>query len=886
MKKKIFLIDGNSFCYRAFYAIRALSTSKGQPTNAVYGVVAMINKIIKSEKPDLFAVAFDLKGPTHRHEKYEKYKAHRKPMPDDLVSQMPVIKDVIRAYRIPIFELEGFEADDVLATLAKRAEKEGFEVFIVTGDKDALQLVDENIKVYNPQGDGLIYDEEAVKAKYGISPCQMTDLMSIMGDSSDNIPGILGIGEKGARELISEFGSLENLLQNIDKVKSVAKRKLIEEHKEEAVLSKDLATVVKDLELNVDFNELAVKGPDTDKLVDLFKELEFKALLKDLIPQGALKSEYSLIDSKSKMDALIGSLKKQKEFTLDLETTSADPMIARPVGISFSWEEERACYVPFNLSEEMSADKVLAAMRSVLEDDKVKKIGQNIKYDYIVLQNAGIKMKGISFDTMIASYLLNPSKPNHNLGDISIEYLNHRMQSIEGLIGKGKDVITMDQVEIEKVKNYSCEDSDVTFRLKRIFETALKEAGLDELFSNIEVPLLEVLAAMETAGVKVDTKYLEKISGEMEGSLKIHQKKIFEIAGEEFNVNSPKQLQKILFEKMKMPIVKRTKTGPSTDEEVLTQLAASYPLAAEILRFREFSKLKSTYVDALPGLINNNTGKIHTSFNQTVTATGRLSSSRPNLQNIPVKTDEGKKIRRAFIAEKKGHILLAADYSQIELRVLAHLSGDENLIRAFKEDKDIHKFTAALIYSLDEKDITDDMRSSAKTVNFGIVYGMGPFKLSKDLAITIDAAKSFIENYFSRYPGVKNYLDNKILEARKLKYVTTLMSRRRYVPEISSENIRIRNFAERTAVNTPIQGSAADIIKMAMINIHKELAGFRSMMIMQVHDELVFDVKEDELKKVALIVKSGMENVVKLDVPMKVHLEIGENWLDMEEYEA
>lgn len=882
--KRLFLIDGNSFCYRAYYAIKALSTSKGQPTNAVYGVVAMINKIIKEDKPDLLAVAFDLKGPTFRHEKYDKYKIHRKPMPDDLVSQIPVIKEVISAYVIPMFELAGYEADDILATIAKKAEKKDIDTFIVTGDKDALQLVGPNIKVYNPHKDKVIYDVEMVKARYGILPSQVTDLMAIMGDPSDNIPGVSGIGEKGAKELIKEFGSIENLFEKLDDVKSAAKQKLLRQYKEMAILSKELATLETGLPLKVNFHELELTSPETTKLVKLFKELEFKSLLKDVIPSTEFKSEYILVDTEKKLDKLTADLKAQDEFVLDFETTHSDPMLARPVGVSFAWEKEKAYYVPFNLCEMLSADKVLGKMRNIFEDKQIKKTGQNIKYEYMILANAGIRMRGVYFDTMIASYVVNPSKPNHNLGDLSIEYLSHKMVPIEALIGKGKNAITMDKVEIERVMTYSCEDSDATYRLKGIFEKELKERNLEELFFNIEMPLCEVLASMEMTGVTIDVGYLKALSQEMERNLNKHKKKIFEHAGEEFNINSHKQLQHLLFEKMKMPIIKRTKTGPSTDEEVLRNLALKYPLANEILKYREFSKLKSTYVDALPNLVNPSTGKIHTSFNQTVTQTGRLSSSAPNLQNIPIRTEDGKRIRRAFIPEHKGHVLLSCDYSQIELRILAHLSGDENLIGAFRRNRDIHKFTASLIYGIDEKDVTSEMRSSAKTVNFGIVYGMGPFRLSKDLGIDIEDAKAFIDNYFERYPGVKIYLEDRVKEAKERKYVTTIMQRRRYIPEITNENIRIRNFAERTAINTPVQGSAADIIKLAMININRQMKGLKSCMILQVHDELVFNVVKGELKEVAAIVKDKMENVVRLKVPIEVNIKVGKNWLDLEEF--
>ena len=890
-KKRLFLIDGNSFCYRAFYAIRSLSNSKGQPTNAIYGFNSMLGKIIKDEKPDMLAVAFDLKGPTFRHKKFDEYKIHRKPMPDDLISQMTYIKQLVQAHNIPMYEMQGYEADDVLATLAKKAEDKDIETFIVTGDKDALQLVDSHIKVYSTHKEGLIYDAHKVKEIYGVGPDKMTDIMALMGDATDNIPGVKGIGEKSAIELIGEFGSLERLYENIDKVKSDAKKKILAEGKESAYLSKELASVDTDVPIDINFKELELKEPDQARLLELYKELEFKTLLKDLTPTKKLESEYILVDDEKAFDALIAGLERSKEFVFDTETTSEDPVLAKLAGLSFSWKEGTAYYV--GVSEGASEEKkldielVIGKLKDIFEDEMIKKTAQNVKYDYIVLANYGIHVKGIIFDTMVASYLLNPSKPNHGLDDISFEYLNHKMTtSIQELIGKGKSAITMDKVDVEKVSDYSCEDSDVTFRLKKILEKDISQKGLDELLYKVEMPLVEVLAEMETSGVSIDKEYLADLSKEMEKRLDKLTGKIYELAGEEFNINSPKQLSVILFEKMKLPVIRRTKTGISTDEEVLTKLALSHPLPEKLLEYRELSKLKSTYVDSLPDLINPATNRVHTSFNQTVTATGRLSSSGPNLQNIPIRTEEGRKIRKAFIASDKNNLLLSADYSQIELRILGHLSEDANLIKAFKEGSDIHAYTASLVFGVKESEVTPDMRGMAKTVNFGILYGMSPYGLSQSLKIDVNKAKEFIDSYFERYPGVKVYLEGLIEEARQNGYVTTLLGRRRYIPEINSQDMRMRQFAERTAINTPIQGSAADIIKVAMISIHERLSKKKlaTKMIMQVHDELVFDVPKDELKEVYKIVKDGMENIIKLKVPVEAHVEVGRNWLEQEPY--
>ncbi|MCX5680164.1 MAG: DNA polymerase I [Candidatus Omnitrophica bacterium] len=880
-KVRLFLIDGNSFCYRAFYAIRVLSNSKGQPTNAVYGFVTMLNKLIADTKPDMLAVAFDMKGPTFRHKKYDEYKIHRKPMPDELAGQMAYIKELVEAYNIPIYQMQGYEADDVLATIAKKAEARDIETFIVTGDKDALQLVNSHIKVYSTHKEGLVYDAEKVKETYGVAPDRMVDIMALMGDATDNIPGVLGIGEKTAVELISEFGSLDNLLKNTDKIKSESKKKAIQDNEKMAILSRELVILDADVPVNVDFKELELKNPDETRLLELFKELEFKTLLKNLTPKGKLDSEYTLIDDDKKFKKLVGHLEDAKEFVFDCETTNVDPMLARLVGISFAWDIGDVYYVPFNKYHD--ADALLARLKPIFESDRIKKIGQNIKYEYIVLSNYGIRLRGISFDTMVASYLLNPSKPNHNLEDISFDYLNHKMTTpIEELIGKGKNAITMDMVDVDRVSRYCCEDSDVTMRVKKVLEKELSAKDLEELFYKVEIPLIEVLAIMEINGVSIDKDYLADLSMEMEKKLDKLTKYIYDIAGEEFNINSPKQLSKILFDKLKLPVVKKTKTGISTDEEVLTKLASEHKLPKSLLEYRELSKLKSTYVDSLPNLINPKTGKVHTSFNQTVTATGRLSSSGPNLQNIPIKTEEGRKIRRAFIAQEKNSILISADYSQIELRVLAHLSGDKELEMAFKEGRDIHTYTASLVFGVAEKDVDPEMRNMAKTVNFGIIYGMSPYGLSQSLKIEVNKAKDFIDAYFERYPGVRQYLEGLIEEARTSGYVTTILGRRRHIPEINSSDGRLRSFAERTAVNTPIQGSAADIIKVAMISINEKIEGMKSKMIMQVHDELVFDVPKGEIDKIWRIIKEGMEKVIELKVPIEAHIEMGPNWLDME----
>lgn len=882
-RKKFFLIDGNSFCYRAYYAIRHLSNSKGQPTNAVYGVLTMIKKIVKDENPDMLAVAFDVKGPTFRHKKYDEYKITRKPMPDDLVGQMGYIKKIIKAHNIPIYELAGYEADDILATLAKKTAAEGIDAFIVTGDKDALQLIGPHIKVYNPGKEGAIYGAKEVRERFGVGPERMTDLMALAGDKSDNIPGVPGIGEKTAIELMKEFGSLEEVLKNTHKIKSESRRKKIDSSREIAALSKELATIKENVPIEINFDDLRLKKPDEAALFELFKELGFLNFLKELTPGREQKGAYRLADKRDEFLKLVRALKGAKRFAFDFETTHYDPMKARAVGLSFSWKEGEGVYIPLNALTGISEKDIFRELKGIFEDDKIGKIGQNIKYDALVLKNKGIEVKGIEFDTMVASYLLNPSKSRHNLGDISLEYLSRAIQPIADLIGKGKNAITMDKVPVDKVRDYCCGDSDAAFSLAAILKKNLKEKGLYALFAKVEIPLIDVLARMESWGVGLDVDYLKALSKEMERAMGHSEKKIYGLAGEEFNINSPKQLGVILFEKLKLPVVKRTKTGASTDEEVLRKLSLKAPVAIEILNYRELTKLKSTYVDNLPALINERSGRIHASFNQTVTATGRLSSSNPNLQNIPIKTPMGKKIRKAFIAEKKTHVLLSADYSQIELRILAHLSGDEALTGAFKEGRDVHAFTASLIYGAEEKDVTQEMRSAAKTVNFGIIYGMSAYGLSRGLGIEVPEAAKFIEAYFERYPSIKDYMESRVDAAGKDGYVTTILGRRRYIPEIKSESVTLRGFAERTAVNTPIQGSAADLIKLAMIGINRSLDEFDARMILQVHDELVFEVDRKHLLKFAGRVKDTMENVLKLDVPIRVRLQSGDNWLEMEE---
>lgn len=882
--KKLFLIDGSGYAYRAFYAIKSLSNSKGQPTNAVYGFVRMLLKIMTEYRPDYLAVCFDLAAPTFRHKEFKEYKAHRKPTPQELIVQLPVIRDIIDAYRIRIVEREGFEADDLIATLARKGEKEGLEVIILSGDKDMMQIVNDRIRMISTGKEEFVYGPQAVHEKFGVRPDQIVDLLCLTGDASDNIPGVPGVGVKTAAALIEQFGTIEKLYQNLDQVKGEKLRKNLEEYTDTVFSNRGLVVVKDDLDIDFGFQELVPREPDRNRLITLFKEMEFTGLLKDiLVHEEAPGTSYHCIATADAYEGFLRTLRGVKGFVIDTETTNIDPMRADLVGVAFGWSEEDAYYVA--LGGKIPVRRFIDDLKPILEDPKIEKYGQNVKYDKVVFLNYGVDMRGVSFDTMVAHYLLNPSKLRHNLGELAMEYLNYKMTSIRELIGEGKREISMKEVPLADISKYACEDAVVTLRLKKIFEPQLHEKGLNALFHDMEIPLIDVLAAMEYTGVAVDEELLRDMGKEFQSRLEQITGRIYALAGEEFNINSPKALGVILFEKLKLPVKRKTKTGYSTDADVLTALAKIHELPREVVNYRQLAKLKSTYIDVLPHLINPKTGRIHTSFNQTVTATGRLSSSEPNLQNIPVKTELGRQIREAFIPRKDAdaYLLLGADYSQIELRILAHLSQDHTLLHAFKHDMDIHSYTAGLVYGADPEAVTEDMRRKAKIVNFGIVYGMSPYGLAQDLGVSDAEAKAFIDEYFKRYPGVYEYIQNTIQKARHDKYVTTIFHRRRYIPEIASANFAIRSFSERTAINTPIQGSAADIIKLAMIALHKEILreGFASRMLLQIHDELIFEVPQREIDRFRPVVKRLMEGVVHLDVPIKVDINAGKSWAEI-----
>ena len=885
-KPIVFLIDGSSYVYRAFFAIAHLSNSKGFPTNAIYGFTNMLLKILREKGAEYAAIAFDAPGPTFRHEVFGEYKANRPSMPEDLRVQVPHIKEVVSALRVPVLEKEGYEADDLIATLARRLERGGIETVVVSGDKDLMQLISSLITMYDPMKDKT-FQVPDVKERFGVPPDKVVEVMGLMGDTSDNIPGVPGIGPKTASQLIDEFGSIENLLKNVEKVKSGKVRSSLERYAEQARLSRELATLDSEAPLDWGVEALKLGEPDRKNLQAIFKEMEFAKLLRDFSLQTDHRDDdYRLITGRGEFDDLVQNLKKAGTFALDLESTSIEPMRAEIVGLSFSFEPHRAFYLPVGHAypgapEQLSREGVLRTLRPLLEDPGMKKYGQNIKYDYILLANSGIRLQGIAGDDMIASYLLNPSKHRHSLEELSREYLDRQIITYSDVAGSGAKAIPFSQVEVGKACRYSGEDADLTLQLAQLLMPKIEADGFAELFHEVELPLIEVLAAMEMNGVRLDVPLLEVMSREFEIKMDKISEEIFDLAGESFNINSPQQLGKILFERLKLPGGKRTKTGYSTDVEVLNELSKDFPLPAKVLEYRSLSKLKSTYVDALPQLVNPKTGRIHTSFNQTVTATGRLSSSDPNLQNIPIRSPEGRRIREAFMPEE-GSRILSADYSQVELRILAHLSRDPFLVDTFQKDQDVHAATAGEIFHVSPDRVNPEMRRLAKVINFGIIYGMSAFGLAKELGIQPAVAQAYIANYFQKYHGVRDYIDSSLEAAREKGYVTTLMNRRRYLPDIKSPNRSVRQFAERIAINAPIQGTAADLIKVAMIRIHRRLIQEKreTKLILQIHDELVFEVPEGELEGVRAMVKEEMEGVTKLVIPLKVEIGAGKNWAE------
>lgn len=933
-EKRLFLLDGHALVYRAHYAFiaRPLINSKGWNTSAITGFVRTLVDLIKTQNPTHLAVSFDLPGGTFRDEWFPEYKANRDAQPEDITFALPWIMKILKAWKIPVLTLERYEADDLIGTIAKKAERQGYKVFMVTPDKDFGQLVSPNIFMYKPgrQGNDVeIWGENEVCANWGIERVeQVIDLLGLQGDAVDNIPGVPGIGPKTAASLLAEFGSVENLLNNLDKVKGKNQERL-REFADQARLSKRLATIDTDAPVSFEESNLKLDPFDRQELAEIFKELEFRTLAEQVLgaesslgqsvaravrsgTQGNLfgdlepaplrraapplpahsvaeknientPHEYHIADTKEKRAALIGQLEKQAEFCFDTETTGIDANLAELVGMSFAFRPHQSWYVPLP-ADQVQAREIVHEFKAVFENEKIGKIGQNIKYDATMLKWYGLELKGKWLDTMIMHYLIEPEL-RHGMDYLAETYLKYKPVPIETLIGKGTRQLSMRDVPPERVAAYAAEDADVTLQLYRFFAPKLREEGLQELYSTIEAPLIEVLVSMEFEGIRLDSDFLKKYAVELGKKIAEVEQKIYSDAGFQFNIASPRQIGEVLFERMKLPYKgAKTKTGQySTDEAKLTELAVEYPFVAQILEHRSLSKLKSTYVDALPLQVNPKTGRVHTSFNQALAATGRLSSNNPNLQNIPIRTPEGARVREAFIPRDENHVLLSADYSQIELRLIAEMSADETMLDAFQKNQDIHRATAAKVYGVLYEDVTSEQRRNAKTVNFSIIYGAGATNVAQQLGIKRTEAKELIDTYFLQYQGLKGYMEKTVEFARENGYVKTLLGRRRYLRDIDSRNSLARSNAERVAINTPIQGTAADLIKVAMINIHKTLMEkkLKTKMILQVHDELVFDVPEEEVEIVQPIISDLMKNAIPgLKVPLLVEIGKGRNWLE------
>jgi len=920
--EKLFLLDAYALIYRAYYAFikNPRINSKGFNTSAIMGFVNTLEDVLKKENPSHIGIAFDPAGPTFRHEAFEQYKAQREETPEAIRLSVPIIKEIIQAYRIPILEVPGYEADDVIGTLATEAGRRGIPTYMMTPDKDYGQLVSDCVFMYRPKyGDHEfeVMGVDAVKAKFNIdSPAQVIDMLGLMGDTADNIPGCPGVGEKTAQKLIAQFGSIEQMLEHTDQLKGALKQK-IENNREQILFSKFLATIKTDVPVALDMEALKRESPNEEELRRLFEELEFRSLLdrvlkvekkaapsptpvsgdlfgffaaedtedsknSNLSSLESLDYDYQLIDNEDKIDDFLQNILTKEIFSLDTETTGTDPIRAELVGMSFSFKENQAFYVPVPANRD-EAQKIVNKFKSVFENEKTVKVGQNIKYDMLVLSNYGVEIRGRMFDTMIAHYVLQPEL-HHGMDYLAEVYLKYETIKIEELIGpKGKNQKNMRDLPPSAVYKYACEDADVTLKLKHILEKELKEQGVEALFEEIEMPLVPVLAYMERNGVRIDTAALKETSLHFTARMQQIEKEVHELAGMEFNIASPKQVGEVLFDRLKIvEKAKKTKSGQYvTSEDVLESLRGKHEIVGKILEHRGLKKLLSTYIDALPQLINPQTGHIHTSFNQTVTATGRLSSSNPNLQNIPVRNEDGKEIRKAFIPED-GCEFFSADYSQIELRIMAHLSQDPHMIEAFQKGQDIHAATAAKIYKTDLEHVSREQRSKAKTANFGIIYGISTFGLAERLNVERREAKELIDGYFANYPHVKEYMDESIRVAREKGYIETIFKRKRYLPDINSRNAVVRGYAERNAINAPIQGSAADIIKVAMIRIYRRFReeGIQSKMILQVHDELNFSVVPAEKEKVQQIVISEMEAAYKMKAPLRADYGWGKNWLE------
>lgn len=901
-RHKLVAIDGNSLLYRAFFAMKHLSTTSGLPTNAVYGFTMMLDRIISEEKPDSLVVAFDAPVKTFRHEEFDGYKAHRKPAPDELKAQGPIVRSLVEAYRIPIIEIHGFEADDVVGTIAKQACESGYDTLIVTGDLDALQLVNDCVKVMTTvKGvtDTVIYDEQAVIDRFGIRPSQMADFKALKGDASDNIPGVRGVGDKTAAKLINQFGSVESIYEHIDEVKDEKLKNLLLASSGDAVMSKRLATIVTDVPFERTVEDLKSQEPDYERLRTLFRDLEFRTMLKRL-PGPTIEVEAAFdgpkmelgvcrtVESQPELDSLLKQLREAGRFAIRTHTTVGKPTESDLIGIAFCIGSGNTAYVridganppehipTLDLGDEDKSFSVdVRVFRDVLESSELAKVGHDLKADLEALELRGVKLNGLEFDTMLGAYVLNSARSSYAVTDVAFEQLGLEIPHVN-LKAKNR--------ESEPAIDFAiCAETEAIWHLAGVLREKLQRDNLLDLMDRVEMPLVPVLAAMELRGVAVDTEYLGKLSVRLNGRIRELEHEIYALAGHEFNIGSPKQLQTVLFEERQIPSGKKTKTGYSTDADTLESLALIHPIVAHILEWRELTKLKSTYTDALPKLINPRTGRIHTSLNQAVAATGRLSSSEPNLQNIPVRTEIGREIRNAFIASGD-NLLVSADYSQVELRIMAHVSDDPELMRAFEFDEDVHVHTASTLFGIPESEVNSDQRRRAKTVNFAVIYGMSDFGLAKELGIPTREAHEYIERYFAKFPGVRRYAEETVAYARENGFVMTTLGRRRYIPEINSGNRNFRLFAERQAVNMPIQGASADVMKLAMIAVDHALReqGLKTQMVLQVHDELVFEVPPDELRTLVPLVRKLMEEAEEFAVRLVAEVKVGKNWAEME----
>ncbi len=900
---RLFLLDGTALAYRAHFAMArsGLTTTDGRPTGATYGFTMTLRRILEQEQPEAIAVAFDPPGPTFRHKQFAEYKATRERMPEDLLTQLDDIREVVRAHGIVIFERPGFEADDVIGTLAKQSEARGDEVMLVTGDKDLMQLVSDRVKLYNvfkPKIDLVIEGLEAVNAKFGTTPDHVIDVLAIMGDTSDNIPGVKGIGEKGASKLIAQFGSVAGVLEHLEEVKGKA-REHIERDREQLLMSLDLVTIDTQVELDPGIEAVGAASPNSDELLALFHRLDFQSLATKIAtgasskPREEMKRDYVTVKTEDEFDCMESELREAGGFAFDTETTSLDAMQAKLVGLSFSAAEGRAFYVPANLDPPLygGTNGLLERLQPLLTDSTLERWGQNYKYDALVMRSNGLEIAAPDFDTLIASYCVAGSSRRHNLDELALHYFDLRKIPTAQLIGTGKKQVTMDTLPIDQVAEYACEDADVTFRLRAILEKELDQAGTRDLYEELELPLVPVLTNMQERGIRLNAGLLETYAEVLQKDIDALVYDIQGLAGENLNVNSTKALGSVLFEKLRIQDEagvkrpKKTKTGWATDHQTLSEKYEGVPIVEKILQYRELAKLKSTYVDALPTFVNPQTGRIHCSFSQVSAATGRLASSEPNLQNIPVRTERGRKLREAFVPREPDQagewLLLAADYSQVELRIMAHFSEDPGLVQAFSEGRDIHSSTAAIIFGVQMDEIDRELRSRAKAINFGLLYGMGPGRLARETGLSVPEAREFIERYFNSFPSVRAWIDRTLDEARERGYVETIGGRRRNTPDIDSSNSRIRSAAENAAVNTPIQGSAADIIKRAMIDLEERLSNseLAGQMLLQVHDELVLEVPSSELEPTTEMVRDCMENAMELRVPLQVDFGWGDNWL-------